>query len=175
LPSYNRLEKGRLLDMAWRDSGASDVRQVYVPPVDASRVFKYENVDIAQCQRWLTDAIVAACARRGIQCSTISGGASATLHLAITQMTPGSASARFWAGEFGAGHAFIQVEGRLVDRRSNAELFVFVHRERDSGTVGFEDIGGDAGPGLVKQMLADSGDRIVAEWTETPLRMNASE
>ena len=66
--------------------------------------------------------------------------------LAITHMDPGSSAERLWAGEFDAGHAQLQVEGKVVDIESGEIVAAFAERRRYSGALGAEDLGGDAGP-----------------------------
>ena len=68
-------------------------------------------------------------------------GVGARLELAITEMTPGSSSVRLWAGEFGAGHAFVQVEGQVLYVESGTELATFCDRRRASGAAGLKDVG----------------------------------
>jgi hypothetical protein len=91
---------------------------------------------------------------------------TAKLTLAVTYLTPGSATKRTWAAEFGAGHAIVQVEGKLIDSKTGNELAEFAERRRDSGTIGFEDIGGDAGPTLVRRLLHNVGEDFVKELGE---------
>ncbi|MHC4067036.1 MAG: DUF4410 domain-containing protein [Planctomycetota bacterium] len=80
-------------------------------------------------------------------------GPVASLELAITEMDPGSAVARILVGELGAGHAFVQVEGKLTDATDGTLLCELVQRTRASGAIGFRDVGGDSGPAMVKQIL----------------------
>ena len=93
--------------------------------------------------------------------------AQAKLEIAITEMTPGSAAGRMFAGELGLGHAWVQVEGRVVDIDLNEEVVAFSDRRRHSGAIGFRDIGGDAGPSLVREMLETIAAELVQELRET--------
>ncbi len=101
--------------------------------------------------------------------TTEAGQAEAVLHIAITEMTPGSAGGRIFAGELGMGHAFVQVEGRLVDLESGKDLVAFADRRRSSGAIGFEDMGGDAGPRLVRRMLKGIAADLVRELEQSGL------
>jgi hypothetical protein len=70
---------------------------------------------------------------------------------------PGGGFARVMAGELGAGHAWVQVEGRVTDPTSGALLAAFADRQRDSGLAGVRDTFGDVGPSLVKERLTAIG------------------
>ena len=61
------------------------------------------------------------------------------------------------------GHAIVQVEGKLIDSSSGKEVACFMDRRRDSGTIGIEDLAGDAGPNLVKRMLEKIASDLAKE------------
>jgi len=84
------------------------------------------------------------------------------LQLAITQMDPGSAVGRMIVGELGAGHAKIQVEGRLENNAGDI-IMAFSDLRSNSGAIGLKDLGGDAGPQLVKDSLGELAEAIMAE------------
>jgi len=54
------------------------------------------------------------------------------MKVAITQLDPGSSRLRYWIG-YGAGAAFIQLEGRLVDLEANKTVCSFVVCDRNGG------------------------------------------
>ena len=93
--------------------------------------------------------------------------ATAKISLAITYLTPGSVAGRFWAAELGAGHAIVQVDGKVIDAVTGKEIACFEDRQRDSGAIGFEDLGGDAGPRMVKRMLESISVNFVKELSES--------
>jgi hypothetical protein len=78
-------------------------------------------------------------------------------------MTTGSAFARMVAGELGAGHGWVQIEGRVTDEESGVLLVSFADRRRGSGAVGFRDLGGDSGPAMVREMITAIGFGIRSE------------
>jgi hypothetical protein len=92
--------------------------------------------------------------------------ATSKLSLAITQLNPGNQAARIIAAELGAGHAFVQVEGKLLTI-SGAEAAAFVDRRRSSGLIGIKDTFGDAAPNLIKKMIENISADAVAELTST--------
>ena len=94
---------------------------------------------------------------------TESHSAQAELTVSIARITPGNRVLRMLVGEFGIGNARVQVVGRISDIDSNEELAVFTHRKRSTGGVGLRDIGRDAGPQLVREMLEQTASSIIAE------------
>jgi len=153
------LQPGQYLDGAWcsdRVGQAPAYSEVRVVSVEALGIQDRRGVSTRDAVSWLR-------AQLGLGSDESSGddvllrfsdkGPIANLELAITEMDPGSATARIWAGEFGAGHAFVQVEGKLTDATEGTLLCELVQRTRASGAVGFRDLGGDSGPAMVEQML----------------------
>jgi hypothetical protein len=68
-------------------------------------------------------------------------------------MDPGSREKRIWAGEFGAGHARLQIEGRVVDNESGEIIAELAQRRRSSGALGAKDITHDAGPHIIEHLV----------------------
>lgn len=85
------------------------------------------------------------------------------VEVAIIEMSTGSAFARVMAGEFGAGHAWVQVDARVTDPKSGRVLVSLSDRRRDSGAIGLRDAFGSAGPALVREMLKACGVGIRRE------------
>jgi hypothetical protein len=65
--------------------------------------------------------------------------------------------------------AFVQVESQIVDIASREPAVVLADRRRSSGTIDFEDLGGDAGPRLVQRMLEEIAADLVQEPQQTGL------
>ena len=59
----------------------------------------------------------------------------------LSELNPGSRMARWWFGEFGAGHSKVQVEGKFIDEKTKQEMFSFADR-RTGGAV-LDITGGD--------------------------------
>jgi Domain of unknown function (DUF4410) len=152
------MSAGRYLDRLWCDEallGEQDYTSVVVTSVGAVGIEDKPGVPTGYAVAWLWDAFAREPreAEPGFAPPGARAGAAANLELAITEMTPGSAAARMWAGEFGAGHAFVQVDGKLSDADDGTLLCEFSQRTRASGAVGFRDLGGDSGPAMVRQMM----------------------
>jgi hypothetical protein len=159
LEHQNQLEPSQYLDGVWcsdhlgSGSSYSQVRLVSIKP---RGIEDHRGVSKEDAVSWLRSYLLPSQGTglaEDVVVSLRGSGPAANLELAITEMTPGSAAARMWAGELGAGHAYVQVEARLTDSIDGAVLCEFVQRTSASGAVGFRDLGGDSGPAMVKQML----------------------
>lgn len=135
------LSRGRHVDQVWFDR-------------EAIRPAGYAKVGIASVRGFqIGDARLRA-AGDPIVLARADAGREARLDVAITELDPGSTMARFWAGEFGAGHAWVQVEARLTDAASGALIGALVERGRASGVATFRNSRGrDSVPGLVRDLL----------------------
>ncbi len=166
LSGYERLHRGEYLESYWSAPGLNRqaVSRIYVDPIDTSRVKDQPNVTVGDASSWLNTAIVSSIQTQpGWSTVEQSENSTSKLLLAITRLTPGSAGGRIFAGELGMGHASVQVEAKLIDPGTGAELACLADRRRDSGAIGFEDVGGDAGPKLVKRMLEKIASDLVKE------------
>jgi len=161
LDGYDRLTPGNDVEGFWSDPaaiarGGYDGIELGTVEVRSTTTRAAANDEAKQ---WLTAALLDAPA--GAATAQVCGTASqrpARLDVAITEMTPGSGFWRVLAGELGAGHAWVQVEGRVVDPASGAQLAAFADRQRDSGATGLRDSLGDVGPTLVRERLTEIGE-----------------
>lgn len=166
LGDYAKLQKGKYLENYWVNASLIDkgkYSNIYVEKIDVSKIMNQGGVTAKEAQRWLQDAL--ANYKNLFVFNT--SNAQANLDIAITEMTPGDAGARMFAGEFGMGHAWIQVEGKIEDIKSGEEIIVFSDRRRSSGAIGLRDIGGDVGPTLVHEMLEEIAADLAAELKDT--------
>ena len=131
------LSRGRHVDQVWFDREA-------IRPAG--------NVTVAEAEARLDQALRAA--GDPIVLARADAGREARLDVAITELDPGSTMTRFWAGELGAGHAWVQVEARLTDAATGARIGALAERGRASGVATFRNSRGrDSGPGLVRDLL----------------------
>ena len=163
---YSRLHQGKYIKGFWAspELDRQSVSRVFLEPIDTSRMEPQEKVPATNAVFWLRNSIQDHLKTEppcGL--ATQISESTAKLTVAITFLTPGSSSGRFWAAEFGAGHAIVQVEGKLTDSKTGNELADFAERRRDSGAIGFEDMGGDASPVLIRRLLTNVGDDFVKE------------
>lgn len=170
LPPQQTLHKGQHLDNYWAaaDLPKSTLAKIYLEPIDISRI-----KDVPEISRDTAAHTLKFAALENIR---FPGGwavvetpetATAKFSLAITHLEPGSMMARAWAAEFGAGHAYVQVDGKLVEVASGKTVACFMERRRDSGSIGFEDLGGNAAARMVKRMLERIAADAVKELSES--------
>lgn len=156
LPSQAKLKAGKHVDSYWSSQNLSNatLARIYIEPVDTARI-KDEPGIPAKVAAELLSREMAFNLESHFNSKIVAetNECTARLALAITFMTPGSMQGRMWAAELGVGHAVVQVEGRLIDQQTGVDLVFFADRRRDSGAIGFEDFGGDAGTRLVTRLL----------------------
>jgi len=165
LSDYSRLKPTEYLEEYWADTKQikkSDAPNIYLGEVSAVGISDKENVRVTDCVAWLRKDLLA-----GSTISNDQSDAKYRLDVAITYMDPGSASARVLAGEFGAGHAKVQVEGKVVDVNSGQTVAAFAERRRSSGDIGIDDLGGDASPSLVDNMIKSISKDVNNELSST--------
>lgn len=145
----------RPIEMIWHDQSRIQAGQfgfVELGEIDTSGIDSKGGVTPDDCAAWLRSSLVQSESSERIL-SLSDSGPSARLDLVITEMTPGNAFIRIMIAEFGAGHAWVTVEGRVVDPASATSLVTFSDRRHDSGAIGFRDLAGGAGPAMVRGML----------------------
>jgi hypothetical protein len=166
LPDYQKMHAGQYVQNYWAAPAISKqkISKIYVAPVDISRIDVQEGLSPAEASQFLrTTTLYHIRTLTSLGAEEKPDNATAALALAITYLTPGSSSARAWAAELGAGHAYVQVEGKLLDAASKEQLACFSERRHDSGSIGFEDMGGDAGTRLERRMLEAISREFVKE------------
>lgn len=142
--------------------------QIYIEPIDVTRIQDAPDMSVSVASNFLAGTIVFQIrAKTGWVVVEHPDAATAKIALAITYMTPGSTVKRALAAELGAGHAYVQVDGKLIDASTGKDIAVFSDRRSDSGSAGFEDLGGDAGPRLVRRMMESICVDFVKELAET--------
>jgi hypothetical protein len=151
LSDYHRLIEGEYLEAYWVD--VAHIERTRSPSmllgeISTVGIKGHKGVTVADCVGWLE--------RELLNGAMISNRQAATyrLDLAITHMDPGSAAKRLWAGEFGAGHAQLQIEGKVVEIESGAVVAAFAERRRSSGALGAQDLAGDAGPHIIEHLVS---------------------
>ncbi len=150
LSDYDRLVEGEYLEAYWIDMAViqrSKRPNVLLGEIATQEISDHKGVTVADCVGWLKNDLLSGAVVSADQ------GAPYRLDLAITYMDPGSAAKRILAAEFGAGHALLQIEGKVVDVKTGAVVAEFAERRRSSGGIGLEDLGGDAGPHIIEHLV----------------------
>lgn len=166
LSDYDRLVEGEYLEAYWVDVTQIEKRDtpsMLLGEITVSKIKDHKGVSVTDCVGWLRKDLL-----KGV---VVSDGQAAKyrLDLAITHMDPGSRAKRLWAGEFGAGHAQLQIEGKVVDTESGEVVAAFAERRRSSGALGAKDLEGDAGPHIIEHLVglisADVNSELLATFT----------
>ena len=165
LLNYDQMHAGKYLEKYWADTGKVQKTaspKILLGKVSVSKIYDQKGISAADCISALKSDLV-----KGGMISDSNPAAPLRLDMAITEMDPGSASGRVWAGELGVGHAHLQIEGKVVDVASGHVLATFAERHGSSGDIGVADLSGDAGPSLVKKMIKQTSARINEELLAT--------
>jgi hypothetical protein len=169
LNDSEKMTRGQFVEYWWA-AGKIDrqtLAKIYIEPVDVTRIHDYPEISTAYASNFLAKTVAYRIpATTSYKIADQPSDATARLSLAITYMTPGSDAARQLAGELGAGHSVVQVDGKLSDANGK-DLACFSDRRNDSGSIGFEDLGGDAGQRLVRRTLDSITYRFVKEITNS--------
>lgn len=151
LSDYSRLQPGDHLERYWVDTNLvkkSEPPNIVLGTISAPGITDHEDVTVADCITWLTTGLLA-----GTAISDSNPDARYRLDVAITFMDPGSASERILAGEFGAGEARLQTEGKIIDLETGQLVAAFVEPQHTSGALGLGDIVGDSETGLIEVLI----------------------
>jgi hypothetical protein len=166
LSDYDRLVEGEYLEAYWVDMTRierSDAPSFLLGKISVAGIKDHKGVTVADCVGWLRNDLL-----KGVVTSD-NQAARYRLDLAITHMDPGSRAKRLWAGEFGAGHAQLQIEGKVVDTENGELIAAFAERRRSSGALGAKDLAGDAGPHIIEHLVslvsADVNSELRATFT----------
>ena len=165
LSDYDRLVEGEYLEAYWVDIVAtrrSKNPHILLGTISADKVSDHNDVTVAETINWLKNDLLAG----AVIVDQTDGGYR--LDVAITHLDPGSAAKRILAGEFGAGHAQLQIEGKVIDRQSDRVVASFAERRRSSGAIGVQDLAGDAGPHIIEHLInlisADISSELTASF-----------
>ena len=165
LSDYHRLKPGTYLEEFWVDTSQvkkSESPGIVLGEITAPGITDKEGVTVTDCISWLTTGLLG-----GAAISDNKPNAKYRIDLAITYMDPGSASARILAGEFGAGHAKVQIEGKVVDIRRGELVATFAERRRASAAIGMNDLAGDSETGLIELMIKSISKYVNSELLST--------
>ena len=169
LPDYDILVEGEYLEAYWVDMAKvrrSQIPQFQLGEIETISLEDKKHVMVADVVSWLIDDLLVQTV------ITSEDNAQYRLDVAITHMDPGSRAKRLWAGEFGAGHAQLQIEGKVIDKSNGEVVATFAERRRSSGALGAEDVLADAGPTIMNHLTRliseDISNELLASFIERP-------
>jgi hypothetical protein len=153
LPGYGKLSSAEHLDKYWSDGTLKQHKRIAVTEFKLYEIEDRKGVTAKQAEEWLFEALVQQEVDQPFLLGRGAGGGSATMEIALTRMRTGGRWGRILIGEFGAGQADAQIEGRiLVDGR---EIVAFAHRNRSAAPKSndYADLNADQGAVLLKREI----------------------
>ena len=161
LSDYSHLHPGKYLEAYWIDvtkANPGNSTAIQLGEIAVDRIHKKKGVTVNDSETWLRNSML-------VQpvISNDQPDAAYRLDLAITHMDPGSATKRIMAGELGAGHAQVQVEGKVIAIASGEVVAAFAERRSSSGAIGLQDLKGDSGPELIEHLIKLISDDVNSE------------
>ncbi len=162
LEDYQKLSEGEYLEKMYVDasSGIESGERVLVALPELKDLKENANYSAASAQKdfetMLVDAFSSETKLKAVAKSEVkdASGFDYELATAITDLKPGNAGMRWFAGELGAGHAKVQAEGYLKDLKTGKIVFEFADRRAGSAYGGMDITGGD-GQELLKHDLEE--------------------
>ncbi len=168
LPSYGKLSSAEHVDKYWSDGSLKQHKRIAVTEFKLYEIKDRKGVTAKQAEDWLFEALVQQDADQPYLLGRGAGGGSATMEIALTRMRPGGRWGRILIGEFGAGQADAQIEGRIL--ADGKEIVVFAHRNRSKAPKSndYADLKADQGAILlqreIRACVADLRKQLVLEY-----------
>lgn len=170
LPSYGQLRSAEHVDKYWSDGSLHRHKRIAVTKFELYGVEDRKGVTAKEAEAWLLEALVQQDADQPFLLGRAGGGGSATMEIALTRMRPGGRWGRILVGEFGAGQADAQIEGRIL--ADGKEIVAFAHRNRSKAPKSndYADLKADQGVALLKREIracvADLRRQLALEYAE---------
>ncbi|MHC4971270.1 MAG: hypothetical protein ACYTG3_02970 [Planctomycetota bacterium] len=154
LPSYSRLSSAEHIDKYWSDGSLGRHKRIAVTKSELFEIEDRKGVTARAAEAWLLEALVRQPdADQPFLLGRAGGGGSATMEIALTRLRPGGRWSRVWIGEFGAGQADAQIEGRIL--ADGEVIALFAHRNRSAAPKSndYADLKADQGAVLLKREI----------------------
>lgn len=155
LPSYRQLSRAEHIDKYWSDGTLEQHERIGVTKLELFGIEDRRGATAKQAEAWLLEALVQQDAGQPFVLGRGTGGGTATMEIALTRMRTGSPVGRVLLGEFGAGQADAQIEGRILADGKVIVLFCHRNRSRAPKENDYADLQGDQGGVLVKKQIRD--------------------
>ena len=165
---YAKLKRGEHLQRCFVNQSAisiNDYSGIVIRSITTKNLINRRGISINDSKHWLESYLKRSASAKNIPILTEDsfGANPVLLELCITEMTPGDERYQLLSSGLGAGHAYIQVEGRVLDSISGEELFLFSERERSTGKDRTTGMVQNSGPQLVLKMIEKISEDIVDE------------
>lgn len=167
ITDFDKMPKGQHVDRFRSNPqllNSNTLSNIFLADIDTTSVKDAKGISAHEAAASLREAFVTALKEKGMSSVADRSSATSELQLAISELNPGDQAARIFAAELGAGHAKVQVDGKLT-AKTGEEIAAFVDRRNRSGAIGFRDVGGDAGPKMIEEMFNQIASKAVQELT----------
>jgi hypothetical protein len=163
LENANQTHSGIHVDKIWLDEAAiPDLKNNHIAlgQINTDSIHDEKGITKSECKEYLSTYIFNSIENGGF--IQQQDNSMYKLNLYFTNMSPGDASSRIWAGELGFGHANVEIQA-IVQDESNKRIIEISDSRNNSGAIGLRDTGGDKGPVLVKELIQQITDNILKE------------
>jgi len=153
LSNYGQLSSAEHIDKFWSDGSLKEHKRIAVTKLTLFEIEDRKGVTAKEAEAWLLEALAQQDADQPFLLGRGAGGGSATMEIALTRMRPGGRWGRILIGEFGAGQADAQIEGRIL--ANGKEIVAFAHRNRSTAPKSndYADLEADQGVVLLKREI----------------------
>ena len=164
LENNNQANAGINVDKVWVDkSYVSEIQgsSISLNQISIDSIKDEKGITKNQCKEFLNEYLFSSPENNGVIIKQDSY--KYKLNVFFTNMSPGDAASRIWAGEFGFGHANVEIQA-IVENSESKHLIEIRDSRNNSGAIGLRDTGGDKGPELVKELIQQITDNILKEF-----------
>lgn len=156
--------EGKHVDRIWvGNEAASEIRTngLIVENIVIDSIKDEKGISRNECLKYLEKQIEDEYYKIGIV-SKGTNPQNCKLTFIFTNMSPGNAASRVWAGELGFGHANVEIQA-IIKNADGKRIVEISDSRNNSGAIGFRDTFGDAGPTLVKELIKQISENILKE------------
>lgn len=157
-------KRGKYVDKVWIDNSllaGIKAGNLYLGKTSVDSIRDEKGITRKKCQNLLSQYFLESNQNTDIV-SNPSDSGEFMIDLIFTNMSPGDAGSRIWAGEFGLGHANVEIQAIVVNKDGKRVIEISDSRN-NSGAIGFRDTFGDSGPQLVEELIKEISDNILQE------------
>lgn len=160
----NETQKGTHVDKIWvDDSKVSEIKAIGITigQIYIDSIKNEEGITKEECREYLRKQLLEKAPSYGISIDSIPENLKS--NWIFTNMSPGHAASRKWAGEFGFGHANVEIQVIIFDKGGKRVIEISDSRN-NSGGIGLRDsFSGDGGAEFVKEIIEQISTNILEE------------
>ena len=160
----NQTTKGTFVDKIWvDDTKIPEIRAIGISigEISIDSINDEKGITKQECKEYLKKTLLEKAPSYGISIDNITDNLKS--NWIFTNMSPGDAASRVWAGEFGFGHANVQIQVIVFDH-SGKRMIEISDSRNNSGSIGLRDsFSSDGGPKFVKELIEQITTNILEE------------